>query len=117
MTQTTRDLHARRKRRVRFQLGRSKNAYPRLSVFRSRKNIYAQIIDDSKQCTLSAASSLETDVRGKLNVQTAEKVGQLLGKKAKAAGITKVIFDRGGYKYHGRVKALADGARASGLEF
>ena len=94
---------------------------PRLNVFRSETNIYAQIIDDSKgsSLTLVSASTLEAEFKGThtSNKEAAEKVGQLVGKRAIEAGITKVAFDRGGRIYHGRVKALADGARAAGLEF
>ena len=94
---------------------------PRLSVYRSLNNIYAQIIDDSKgsSLTLVSASTLEAEFKGThtSNKEAAEKVGQLVGKRAIEAGITKVAFDRGGRIYHGRVKALADGARAAGLEF
>ena len=94
---------------------------PRLSVFRSENHIYAQIIDDSKgsSLTLVSASTLEAEFKGThtSNKEAAEKVGQLVGKRAIEAGITKVAFDRGGRIYHGRVKALADGARAAGLEF
>lgn len=91
---------------------------PRLSVFRSNKQIYAQIIDDSAGKTLAAASSLEGDIPSKegTNVDKAQMVGQLVAKKAIEAGVTTVIFDRGGYLYHGRVKALADGARGERKE-
>ena len=91
---------------------------PRLSVFRSGKHIYAQVIDDLQGATLAAASSrdpLGPKEKGKLSVSGA--VGKLLAERAKQKGIVKVAFDRGGYRYHGRVKALADGARAGGLEF
>jgi large subunit ribosomal protein L18 len=91
---------------------------PRLSVFRSSKHIYAQIIDDVRGTTLAAASSRDEIVRegaGKTGLSTA--VGKLLAERARANGVGKVAFDRGGYLYHGRVKALADGARAAGLEF
>jgi large subunit ribosomal protein L18 len=91
---------------------------PRLSVFRSGRHIYAQVIDDTLGATLAAASSrdpLGPPQKGKLSVSTA--VGKLLAERAKQKGIVKVAFDRGGYRYHGRVKALADGARAGGLEF
>ena len=92
-----------------------------MSVFRSSKQIYAQIIDDAKGATLCAASSLEKDQREALKtgatVEAAKQIGQLLAQRAVAAGITEVVFDRGGYMYHGRVKALADGARESGLQF
>ena len=95
---------------------------PRLNVFRSNEHIYAQVIDDSAGHTLAAASTLEADVQarfeGKLTkVAEAEIVGKVVGERAKAAGINEVVFDRGGYLYHGRVKAVADGAREAGLEF
>ena len=91
---------------------------PRLCVFRSNTNIYAQIIDDEKGSTLVSASSLDKDLKIKnLNVEAAASVGASLAKKAKKAGIKCVVFDRGGYKYHGRVKALAEAARENGLEF
>jgi len=94
---------------------------PRLCVFRSLKHIYAQIIDDTIGHTLVAASTLDPAIRekikGKTKTEQAKEVGLLLAQKALAKGITKVAFDRGGYKYHGRVKALAEGARKGGLEF
>lgn len=96
---------------------------PRLAVHRSNRHISAQIIDDSTGRTLAAASSVEPDLRASLgkggggNVAGAESVGRLLGTRAKAAGITQVVFDRGGFVYHGRVAHLADAARAEGLEF
>lgn len=94
---------------------------PRLCVFRSNKHIYAQIIDDTIGHTLVAASTLDPELRGKLqktwNIEAAREVGRLIGKRALEKGIKKVVFDRGGYKYHGRVKALAEGAREAGLEF
>jgi len=94
---------------------------PRLSVFRSLGNISVQIIDDLRGHTLAAASSLEKDVRGSIKgmrkTDVAKKVGSLLAERAKRAGIAKVAFDRGAYKYHGRIKALADAAREAGLEF
>jgi large subunit ribosomal protein L18 len=94
---------------------------PRLSVFRSDKHIYAQLIDDYAGRTLAAAGSTLTDVRGDLrnggNVEAAKRVGRAIAERAKAAGITKVAFDRGGRMYHGRVKALADAAREGGLQF
>ena len=91
---------------------------PRLAVFRSNRYIYAQIIDDTVGRTLASASSHETDLRSStLNIPTAAKVGELLAERAKDAGVSTVVFDRGGYKYHGKVKALADAARESGLEF
>ncbi|GGK24804.1 50S ribosomal protein L18 [Salinarimonas ramus] len=97
------------------------NGRPRLSVFRSSKQIYAQIIDDAQGHTLASASSLEKDLREKLktgaDTAAAAEIGKLVAERAKAAGVTKVVFDRSGYIYHGRVKALADAAREGGLEF
>ncbi len=92
---------------------------PRLNVFRSNTGIYAQIIDDDHKKTICSASSLdkELNLKNGSNVEAASKVGELVAKRAKEAGITKVVFDRGGYLYHGRVKALADAARENGLEF
>jgi large subunit ribosomal protein L18 len=91
---------------------------PRLAVYRSNKYIYAQVIDDSEGITVAAASSQEADLRAsRLDVDTAAKVGTLVASRAKDAGVTSVVFDRGGYKYHGRLKALADAAREAGLEF
>ena len=95
------------------------NETPRLNVFRSNSNIFAQIIDDEKRITLVSASSIDKELKleNGSNVEAAKKVGELLAKRAKKAKITKVTFDRGGYLYHGRVKALADAARENGLEF
>ena len=91
---------------------------PRLNVFRSNANIYAQIIDDVKGCTLVSASSLEKGFEGKgSDCEAAKKVGQAVAERAKAKGIENVVFDRGGYLYHGRVQALAEGAREGGLKF
>ena len=94
---------------------------PRLCVFRSSKNIYAQVIDDVNGKTLAAASSLDKEIKEQAayggNKAAAKLVGELVGKRAKEAGIETVTFDRGGYLYHGRVKELADGARAAGLDF
>ncbi len=109
-------------RKIRHERVRSKifgtSELPRLCVFRSNTNIYAQIIDDSKGITLVSASSLDKELNlKKNNVETASKVGASLAKKAKKAGVSKVVFDRGGYMYHGRVKALAEAARENGLEF
>ena len=113
--------NARRKQRVRLSLRRSANGRPRLSVFRSSKHIYAQVIDDLKGETLASASSLEKTLRdgGKTgaNIDAARAVGKLLAERAVKNGVTEVVFDRGGYLYHGRVKALADAAREGGLEF
>ncbi len=94
---------------------------PRLNVFRSARHIYAQIIDDTAGHTLVAASTLDPEVRAGLNgggkVGAARLVGEVIGRRALAAGITRVVFDRGGYRYHGRVAALAEGARSAGLQF
>ncbi|MBP7167251.1 MAG: 50S ribosomal protein L18 [Bacteroidia bacterium] len=91
---------------------------PRLSIYRSNKAIYAQVIDDVQGHTIVAASSRESGVDAKINkVEQAASVGKILAEKAKAAGVSSVVFDRGGYLYHGRVKALADGAREGGLQF
>jgi large subunit ribosomal protein L18 len=106
--------HARVRRRIHGTADR-----PRLAVFRSHRHISAQLIDDDAGRTLAAASSVESDLRGTSggNVAAAGKVGALLASRAKGAGIAAVVFDRGGYAYHGRVAALADAARAEGLEF
>ena len=112
---------ARRKARVRKTLRERAYGKPRLSVHRSSKQIYCQIIDDEAGRTLAAASSLEKVQREALktgaDVGAASAVGKLIAERAKAAGITAVVFDRGGYMYHGRVKALAEGAREGGLTF
>ena len=107
-----------RHKRIRTKL-MGTSAVPRLSVFRSNKGIYAQIIDDETQTTLVSASSLDKDLKIKngSNVEAAKVVGKSIAEKAKKANITKVVFDRGGYLYHGRVEALADAARENGLEF
>ena len=115
------DLRARRKSRLRYQLRQKGHGRPRLSVFRSEKNIHAQVIDDVKGHTLAAASSLDKTLREALKTgadkTAAAAVGKLLAERALAAGITQVVFDRGSYLYHGRVKALADAAREGGLDF
>lgn len=94
---------------------------PRLNVFRSSKHMYAQLIDDVKGVTLAAASTLDKDLKDQIgnggNVEAARKVGELIAKRAKAQGFEQVVFDRGGYLYHGRIQALADAAREAGLEF
>ena len=111
----------RRKARTRFKIRKMKSHRPRLSVFRSGRHIYAQVINDTDGKTLVAASSLEAgikkDVTNGCNTEAAEVVGKLIAERAKSAGVTDVIFDRGGYKYHGRVKALAEAAREGGLSF
>ena len=113
------ELFERRKRRNRIALAKKSAGRPRLSVFRSANHIYAQIIDDANGRTLAQASSLENDLSLKSggNKQAAEVVGKLLAERAKAAGILEVVFDRGGYIYHGRVQALAEAAREGGLSF
>ena len=115
----TKVTNARRKQRVRLSLRRSAGGRPRLSVFRSSKHIYAQVIDDLKGETLASASSLEKEMREKTgaNIDAAKAVGKLLAERAVKNGVKEVVFDRGSYLYHGRVKALADAARESGLSF
>ena len=114
-------LHARRKERIRLQIRKKAADRIRLSVFRSGKHIYAQLIDDTKGVTLAAASSLDADVKSKVKststVEAAKAVGEFIAKKAKTANVSQVVFDRGGYLFHGRVKALADAAREHGLSF
>ena len=118
---STKHLYERRKRRVRTRLRRVSGDRPRLSVFRSNRHIYAQIIDDTKGVTLAAASSLEQTLRDELkggaDKAAAEQVGALIAKRAIEAGVTEVVFDRGGYLFHGRVKSLADAVREGGLSF
>ena len=108
----------RRQRRVRKKINGTTNC-PRLSVFRSNRHISAQIVDDENGRTVVAASTSEADLRGNAtsNKEAATKVGQLLAARAQAGGVESVVFDRGGNKYHGRVAALADAARAAGLKF
>ena len=111
------DPRTRRHRRVRKKV-RGTADRPRLAVFRSANHIYAQVIDDVAGRTVAAASSIEADLKGVGgNVDGATKVGTLVAERAKAAGIDRVVFDRGGFRYHGRVAALADAAREGGLEF
>ena len=106
-----------RHRRVRKRVSGTA-ARPRLAVFRSNRYIYAQIIDDVAGKTLASASSLEKDLRGeRLNTETATKVGKLVAERARNAGVDQVVFDRGGFPFHGRVQALAEAARETGLEF
>ena len=117
MRGTRTDARRRRHFRVRKSV-QGTASKPRLAVFRSDRYIYAQIIDDESGRTIASASSRESAVKGKtLTVDTASEVGMLVGARAKDAGIAAVAFDRGGFKYHGRIKALADAARDSGLEF
>ena len=114
-------LHDRRKQRNRSSLKKKSMGKLRLSVFRSGKHIYGQIIDDNKGQTITAASSLESEIKIKYknggNKEVAALVGKLIAEKAKLKGVTKVVFDRGGYIYHGRVKSLAEAARDGGLIF
>jgi large subunit ribosomal protein L18 len=119
--QTSKKLNIRRKQRVRSALHRTASGRPRLSVFRSGKHIYAQIIDDAAGKTLAAAYSVDGELKSKLkrgaDKSAAAEVGKLVAARAAAAGIKEVVFDRGGYLFHGRVKALADAAREGGLTF
>ena len=115
-----RDTAKRRAERTRIRLRSVANGRPRLSVFRSSKNIYAQVIDDERGVTLAAASSLEGEKKAKgkgSDKDAAAKVGALVAQRAIEKGVKDVVFDRGGYLYHGRVKALADAAREAGLNF
>ncbi|MBI3933459.1 MAG: 50S ribosomal protein L18 [Acidobacteria bacterium] len=112
--ETRRRIHDRIRRKIRGAAER-----PRLNVFRSQKHIYAQVVDDSHGRTLVAASSIEKEFPGKSGgtVESAKQVGKLVAQRAQEKGIRQVAFDRGGYQYHGRIKALADAAREAGLEF
>jgi large subunit ribosomal protein L18 len=107
-----RAVHTRIRRRVRGTQER-----PRLAIFRSLNHIYAQLIDDERAVTIASASTVEKDLRGESggNVEAARRVGRAIAERAKAAGVESVVFDRGGFRYHGRVKALADAAREAGL--
>jgi large subunit ribosomal protein L18 len=115
------NLFARRQQRVRIGLRKKAGGRPRLSVFRSGLHIYAQIIDDSVGNTIASASTVDKSLKGSLkttaNIEAAKAVGKLIAERAVAKGVKEVAFDRGGYKYHGRVKALADAAREGGLSF
>ena len=118
---TKKDTLTRRASRVRRQLKKVANGRPRLSVHRSSKNIYAQLIDDVRGHTVAAASTLDTDLRTSLktgaDTAAAAAVGKLLAERARKAGVDAVVFDRGAYIYHGRIKALAEAAREGGLTF
>jgi large subunit ribosomal protein L18 len=111
----------RRKARVRRSIKAAAGSRPRLSVFRSSKHIYAQVIDDAAGATVASASTMEKDLRGSLktgaDIGAAKAVGKLVAERAAAKGVKEVVFDRGSYIYHGRVKALADAAREGGLSF
>jgi large subunit ribosomal protein L18 len=123
MTLSRQELFERRKRRARFKLRKVSGLRARLSVFRSSKHIYAQVIDDVKGVTIASASSLDEEAKKSLeqgkgtDTAAAAVVGKLVAERAIQAGIKDVVFDRGGYIYHGRVKALGDAARESGLNF
>ena len=121
MALSPRDIQLRRAQRVRTRLRQVSSGRPRLSVFRSSKNIYAQVIDDAKGVTLAAASTLEAEgpkgQKGGADREAAARVGKLVAERALEKGVKDVVFDRGGYIYHGRIKALADAAREAGLNF
>jgi large subunit ribosomal protein L18 len=114
-------LFDRRKRRTRYNVKRLAGGKPRLSIFRSGRHVYAQIIDDLKGNTIVSASSVDKELRGSLKTgadkDAAAAVGRVVAERAAKAGVSQVVFDRGGYRYHGRVKALADAAREGGLKF
>ena len=118
---TPRELLNKRKARVRIALKKAANGKPRLSVFRSGKHTYAQVIDDTKGATVVSASTLDKEIRENIKksstVEAASFIGKVVAERAVKAGVSEVVFDRGGYIYHGRVKALADAAREAGLKF
>jgi len=117
MTVLTKPQHRlRRRRRVRAKIHGSAER-PRVSIFRSNRGIFAQLVDDDRGHTLAAVNWTESDLRGLSGTEQANKAGALLAQRAKEAGVHSVVFDRGGYQYHGRVKAFADGAREAGLSF
>ena len=115
------DNFTRRKSRVRYQLRQKAAGRVRLSVFRSGRHIYAQLIDDAQGVTLAAASTAEKDLKGSLKsgatIEAAKAVGERIAKRAEGAKVVHIVFDRGGYLFHGRIKALADAARSAGLAF
>jgi large subunit ribosomal protein L18 len=113
------DLFARRQRRTRFKLRQTAGGKPRLTVFRSSRHIYAQIVDDKKGVTLASASTAEKelDIAKSWNKDAAADVGKRVAERALQAGVTELVFDRGGYIFHGRIKSLADAAREAGLKF
>ncbi|KGJ14886.1 50S ribosomal protein L18 [Paracoccus panacisoli] len=119
MALNKRELFQKRRLRVRNKLREMANGRPRLSVHRSSKNISVQLIDDANGVTLASASTLEKDlgVVGKNNVEAAAKIGSAIAERAKAKGVEEVVFDRGGFLFHGKIKALADAAREGGLKF
>ena len=118
---TAKELFERHRQRTRAKLRKSIGNQPRLCVHRSSKHIYAQVIDDTAGKTIAAASSMDKELKGKLakgcNIAAASEVGKLLATRAVKEGVKEVVFDRGGYKFHGRVKALAEAAREAGLSF
>ena len=117
MSRSRETSRAKRHRRARKKISGT-TARPRLAVYRSNKYIYAQVIDDTLGTTLAAASSKESDLAGKnLNIETATEVGKLVADRSKSAGVISVVFDRGGFPFHGCIKALADSAREAGLKF
>ncbi|HEU5142498.1 MAG TPA: 50S ribosomal protein L18 [Solirubrobacterales bacterium] len=113
---TKRQARLRRRRRVRARIVGSAER-PRLSVYRSNRGVFAQLIDDSKGHTVAAVNWIEPDLRDLKSSEQAKRAGELLAERAKAAGVESCVFDRGGYQFHGRVKALAEGAREGGLRF
>ncbi len=116
MALSKQDRRLRIRRRIRKTVS-GNSAVPRLSVFRSNKDIYVQLINDEEGKTLLSVSSLKMESKGKTKVEVSYEVGKVIAEKAKEAGIEKIVFDRGGYLYHGRVKSLADGVREGGLKF
>lgn len=118
---TPRELLKKRKARVRIAVKSAANGKPRLSVFRSGRHIYAQIIDDTKGATVVSASTLDKEIRDEIKksstIEAASFIGKVVAERAVKSGVSEVVFDRGGYIYHGRVKALADAARVAGLKF
>jgi large subunit ribosomal protein L18 len=114
--QTKQQSRLRRRRRVRAKI-RGSAERPRLSVYRSNRGLFVQLVDDDAGHTVAAVNWIEKDVRGKAAMEQAKRCGELLAERAKQAGVQKCVFDRGGYQFHGRVKALAEGAREGGLEF
>jgi large subunit ribosomal protein L18 len=117
MPTTPRQAQLKRAERVRIRLKKAAGGRPRLSVHRSNKNIYAQVIDDLNGVTLASASSLEGEAQGGSDKDSAARIGKLVAERAVEKGVTDVVFDRGGYIYHGRIKALAEAAREAGLSF
>ena len=121
MINTPKELFEKRKSRVRTALKKAANGKMRLSVFRSGKHIYVQVIDDAKGATVASASTLDKEIRDQIKksstIEAASIIGKVVAERALKSGVSEVVFDRGGYIYHGRVKALADAAREAGLKF